>query len=64
MPAFIYLLLFFFLDVMQPILFMQKELAAAGALEDPMPMVLLGVPYELVIALVAAVAFFAFVPVE
>jgi hypothetical protein len=63
-PALIYLLLFLFLDMVQPVFFVQEKLATAMALYDAVLVGFLGMAHKLVVALEPSVAFLAFVLVK
>lgn len=64
MPALVYFVLLFFLDVVKPVLFVEEKLAATCAFDDVVLVVLLRVAYKLVVAFESGVAFLAFVPAK
>jgi hypothetical protein len=61
-PALVYLALLFLLDVAQTVLFVQEKLAAAGALDHTMLVLVLRMLYKLVVFLESGLAFLARMP--
>jgi hypothetical protein len=60
-PARVYLALFFFLGVVEPVFFMQEKLAAVGTFCHVVLVDVAGVVHKLVVAAEFLVALFAFV---
>lgn len=64
MPALVNLVLFFFLDVVEPVLFVQEELAAARTFHDTVLVGFLGMPHKLVVTFEPNMTFFTLVPAK
>jgi len=63
-PALVHLVFLFFLDVVEPVFFVEEKLAATCAFHDVALVGLLGVAHKLVIAFEPGAAFLALVLAE